>query len=161
MTGRMTPILLMAAALSLPISTVALGGEPPCDSDADACIKYMIQSFDKKGWIGIELDYSAGGSPRITRVLSGSPAEAAGLSQNDVLVALDGVAYATATEDQLREAKQSMVPGREVELTIERGGEELLLPVTLGQIPQSVLAQWIGNHLIEAHGHQYAKAPTD
>ncbi len=160
MPRRQIPRLLLAGVLTLG-ATAASAAEPKCDADAESCVKWMIQNFENKGWIGIELDYEKGESPRIVRVLGSSPAQAAGLAPGDVLVALDGVAYATATEDQLREAKEVMVPGHEVTLTVERAGETLDVPVTLGRIPQNVLAQWIGTHLLEGHGHQYAEASTD
>ena len=150
---RLTSVLLLLAAVG---PAVAGDGQPRCDWEVEACVRSMIQSFENKGWIGIELDFSESESPRIIRVLEGSPAAAAGLAVGDVLVALDGVAYTTASKDELREAKKTMVPGREVRLTVRRGGEELVLPLTLGSIPQSVLAQWIGTHLIEAHAHQFA-----
>jgi predicted metalloprotease with PDZ domain len=162
---RSLPLLLAAAVitgpvLGTPVPGLAASGQPPCEWDAEACVKYMIQSFENKGWIGIELDFSEAESPRVTRVLEGSPAAAAGLVAGDVLVALDGVAYATASEEELKEAKKAMVPGRQVRLTVRRGGDELILPVTLGTIPQSVLAQWIGTHLIEAHAHQFASSES-
>ncbi len=160
MTRRPT-LLLLTAALAFGTIGAADASEPKCDSDADACVKWMIQNFENKGWIGIELDYSEGKSPRITRVLGSSPAKEAGLTAGDTLIALDDIAYATATEEQLRAIKQDMVPGREVQVTVERDGETVEIPLTLGRIPQSVLAQWIGTHLLEGHGHQYAEASTD
>jgi membrane-associated protease RseP (regulator of RpoE activity) len=147
-----TSVLLLLAA----VAPAVAGDGQRCDWEPEACVRSMIQSFENKGWIGIEIDFSDSTSPRVTRVLGDSPAAAAGLAVGDVLVALDGVAYASASEDELREVKKTMVPGREVRVTLLRDGRETVVPLTLGTIPQSVLAQWIGNHLIEGHAHDFA-----
>ena len=38
----------------------AWAGEKQCDGDAAACVKYMVASFENKGWIGIEMEYENG-----------------------------------------------------------------------------------------------------
>ena len=126
-----------------------------------ACVKYMVEGLENKGWIGVELDYEEGRTPSIRGVIAGSSAEAVGLKIGDDLVALDGVAYATATEAELRQAKETMVPGRQVVLTIHRGGEEIEVPLTLGKMPASVLAQWVGTHVLEQHRHQFETAAVE
>lgn len=157
MRQQATAILLTSIVLALPASAA----EPECDWEATACVKYMVDNLENKGWIGIELEYEKGNSPTVIRVIGGSPAEAAGLVAGDVLVSFDGVPYATATEDQLSEAKKAMVPGREVRITVRRDGEDMDLPVMLGKIPPAVLAQWIGSHLLEQHRHQFETAQAD
>jgi hypothetical protein len=42
-----------------------------------------------------------------------------------------------------------MVPGNEVTYTVLRHGKEKELAVMLGKVPEEVLAQWVGGHMLE------------
>jgi S1-C subfamily serine protease len=68
-------------------------------------------------------------------VLADSPARQAGLQAGDVVTAVDGVAVHSADElgDQVDRAKG---PGDTVSLTVQRGREQLTLPLTLGAWPE-------------------------
>lgn len=151
---------LAATLIALVIAVPTIAGEK-CDSDATACLKYIIETLEGKGWLGVELNYPEGESPEIIRVVPESPAEAAGLRQGDFLVALNGLPYASATEEALAEAKKALVPGNRVTITIRRDGTDQDLEVVAGKVPQSVLAQWIGNHMLYQHRHQIADADPD
>ena len=157
MRASATASLLTSLLLAVPLAA----GGPECDWEATACVKYMIDNFENKGWIGIELDFAEQGSPTIVRVIDGSPAAAAGLLAADTLVAIDGVAYASATEEQLEAAKSAMVPGRDVRLSVTREGAAMDVTVTLGKVPPAILAQWIGSHLLEQHRRQFQTAEGD
>jgi membrane-associated protease RseP (regulator of RpoE activity) len=61
-------------------------------------------------------------------VLSGSPAEAAGLKAGDVLTAIDG-RWTMSVTDTLA-AAATIPPGRAVPVTVMRGGKEIVLMVT-------------------------------
>jgi putative serine protease PepD len=61
----------------------------------------------------------------------GSPAEAAGIRPGDVLVALDGVPIADLRGYSA--ALKARQPGEEVELTVRRDGEEMVLTATLAE----------------------------
>ena len=67
----------------------------------------------------------------VTEVVPDSAAEEAGLEVGDVIVSIDGDEIAQATE--VRAAILDKEPGDEVELGIEREGEEETLEVTLGR----------------------------
>jgi S1-C subfamily serine protease len=64
-------------------------------------------------------------------VKPGSPAEAAGLSVGDVIVAIDGVAVPTmsALVARLRETD----PGDEVSLSVRRGDQTVTMAATLAE----------------------------
>ena len=64
-------------------------------------------------------------------VVEGSPAQAAGLKAGDVIYRLGDLEV--GTEDALCTALRSYHAGDTVELSVFRGGEELLLTVTLGE----------------------------
>ena len=126
-----------ALCLMLLLTTLAIAGEEEvrCDAEADACLKYMIDSLEGKGWIGIEMNYSDTKAPLVSRVIDGSPAQAAGLQVGDGLIAFEGVPYATASEEELMKVKEMIVPGREITVTIMRDGERQDLGVTATALP--------------------------
>ena len=68
----------------------------------------------------------------VNQVQKGSPAEAGGIRHGDVIVRIDDIVIASAP--QLRLVVSQMSPGRTVEVTLIRGGKELVLPVVLGSV---------------------------
>jgi 2-alkenal reductase len=72
----------------------------------------------------------------VTSVSAGGPAEAAGVQEGDVILAIDGqeINAQDAFSDVLFEHK----PGDTVEATIRRGGEEITLEVTLDERPAGI-----------------------
>ncbi len=75
----------------------------------------------------------SGGSPNQSAVVPGTPADRAGLQEDDVIVAIDGVSLAQG--NSLRQVLLQYRPGDEVALTVVRNGEELTLSVVLGTRP--------------------------
>ena len=138
-------LLLTAAALAL--AGAALAGDGPCKAELDFCLTQMGEKLKTKGWVGIELDVEKAGPLRITRVIPGSPAEAAGLAAGDRILALDGVAYAEANRPALKEAYKAMTPGNTITYTIDRGGRTLEIDIALVAIPDHIRADWIARHI--------------
>lgn len=124
-----------------------------CPDGVENCLTKRIAEYKAKGWFGIETEHVAEGSyhARVTRVLPGSPAEAAGLRAGDVLVALNGVELAAENKPALKKMKHSLHPGSEATYTIQRDGAKQQVAVTLGEVPTEVMAAWIGYHMLEAH----------
>jgi len=90
----------------------------------------------------------------VDAVEPGSPAEAAGLKKSDVLYKLDD--QLLISTEQFGVLVRSMDPGREVSLTIYRGGRQQVVRATLGQrerpvrelrgpvsIPEEILRQML------------------
>ncbi|CRH46627.1 serine protease [Chlamydia trachomatis] len=69
----------------------------------------------------------------VTDVVKGSPAEKAGLRQEDVIVAYNGKEVESLSA--LRNAISLMMPGTRVVLKIVREGKTIEIPVTVTQIP--------------------------
>jgi S1-C subfamily serine protease len=83
---------------------------------------------------------AAGQGVLVADVVTGSPAEEAGLQSGDVIVAVDGTPVGNV--DELQTAIMYRAPGETVVLTVIRAGEELTIPVTLGERPgEEELAQ--------------------
>lgn len=82
------------------------------------------------GWLGADVKVS-GGKTTVSRVLTGTPAYAAGLYVKDELIAINGFRIEKTLDSHLR----PYPPGTVVDLLISRRGELITLPATLGEKP--------------------------
>jgi predicted metalloprotease with PDZ domain len=157
---RLSLIAFLVAALMLPAfaggkdceknAAVMAAGKKGCPNNTQDCLNAMAAKLQKKGWVGIEYDKDeATGVMTVTRVVPGSPAEAAGFQKGDVLLAVNGVSLEEGSKEQMHRVKQSMVPGGQVAYTVKRAGQKRTLDVTLAKVPEDVMAQWIGSHMLE------------
>ena len=151
--------LLTSAIVASVVASVFAGGHP-CEMSTDECIKKLHQKYQQTGWLGIEKEKGDDGTVVITAVVPNSPAAAAGFQVGDALVAINGVALGDlkstkATEEQQKQQqkkmKLAMVPGSQVTYTVARRGTKLDLVATLEKPPESVVAQWIGEHVAKEH----------
>ena len=152
----------MKKAIALLIPVLALAGLPAsagddakeqkkkCGAEASVCVREMAHSLKQRGWIGIEWEKTAP-RPVISHVVVGSPAEAAGVQVGDAVLAFEGIS--TAEEDEVVWAamKRSLLPGKVITLSIVRDGKPLELGVELVAVPDQIIAQWIGVHMLEQH----------
>ena len=90
------------------------------------------------GFLGVRAEQVDSCGVRIVEVVPNSPASAAQLQADDVVVALDGVA--TPEIRGLRLGIEGHVPGDKVKLTIQRAGTQLDVTVTLGVKPADTTA---------------------
>jgi predicted metalloprotease with PDZ domain len=142
--------LVLALAVALP--ALAGGKGEKCEHDAQECINKMAMMFKDRGWVGIEMDKEEGAeNMHVTRVIPDSPAQAAGFEVGDVLLALNGTKFAEATDEQMKEAQKVMKVGATVTYTVQRGDSEVDLKPVLAQVPERVLAVWIGEHMLHYH----------
>ncbi len=148
-------IALLIPALALTVATVAAAGDDKehkkkCGAEATVCIRGMAESLKQRGWIGIEWD-SADPRPRISHVVQGSPAAKAGVQVGDVVMAFDGIS--TDEEDKVVWAamKRSLVPGKVITLAVVRDGTAHDLQVELIAVPDHIVAQWVGKHMLDHH----------
>ncbi len=156
-----TTLLFAGAVL---FAGAALAGRQPCDAELDDCLQQMTENVGKgkgKGWVGIELERGDDGSLTITRVVSESPAERAGLRPGDRILALDGVSYAGGDRAALKKAYKAMVPDNTITYTIDRGGQQLDVDILLASLPDRIKAQWIARHLVEGHSQEVESPPED
>jgi 2-alkenal reductase len=72
----------------------------------------------------------------VTRVSPGTPAEEAGIQEGDVILAIDG--QEIDAQDALIDVLFAHRPGDTVDVTIQRGDEEITLEVTLGERPEGM-----------------------
>ncbi len=163
-------MLVMVATLVLALALPAAAGEKEygkCKMDTQSCLDAMVAKLKSRGWLGIEMEMvpvkgekaatekGAAEGPmvtRVTRVVPGSPAQAAGFKEKDVLVSVNGAKFADNTEEKCvtcEATKDGWVPGSKVTYVVNRGGVDTTLNATLAALPSDVLAQWVGMHMLE------------
>ncbi len=149
--------ILAIAALALSVVSVVAGEGYKCDASTQDCLDQMAASLQKKGWVGIKLDETDDGRHQVTEVIADSPAVKAGFKAGDILVALDGIEFAEENHEAMMEARKTQHPGSKVTYTVERYGKTRDLNVKLAKVPQDVLAQWIGAHMMDHANVEIAK----
>lgn len=148
--------LLLAAALALGFTAPALasGDHAKCDMSAEECLAYYAKKAENYGWVGIELDETElKGSTYmvVTKVVADSPASKSGFRVKDVLFAMNGVELVDANKEKIKETRADWKPGQQVQYTLRRGNKDVRVDLTLGQMPREVLAQIVGEHMLEMH----------
>jgi len=135
------------------ISLVCAGEtEPRCTADVQECLDMMARQFQGRGWVGIEMDQdSESGEMFLTRVVPNSPAERAGLRAGDVLVSLNQVEFCEKNKAKMYEVRKDWAPGKRITYSILRDGKTIEISMKLGELPDDVLAQWVGRHMLEGH----------
>ena len=146
--------LLLALALLLGFAAAGFaGGDHKCDKSAQDCLDKMAAHMKAKGWLGIETEKTADGRWAVSAVEAGSPAAAAGFRAGDVLLALNGADLYAEDKTAIKKVKEGLAVGSRVQYTVERAGAKAQVAATLAPVPEAVLAQWIGEHMLDQHSH--------
>lgn len=156
--------ILVSMAAALLTQAPALAGEEheKCKQDAEVCARDMAAALKKRGWMGITFDTEKNtGQVVLEEVFEASPAEAAGLEAGDILLALNGTAYVDENKAELEKAYMDMRPGGTMTYDIERDGQRLEIVVTIGEVPDYIVAQWVGKHMLEYHPAEEAASGGD
>ena len=97
--------------------------------------KMLAEMFRQQGgYLGIFMEETENAKGvRVSRVVLGSPADQAGIKNDDVIVSIDGKAIASPVE--LRAAMEGTQPGQSLSVEVERNGARQQLTVTLGDRP--------------------------
>ncbi len=114
----------------------------------------MAKSYKSSGkaWLGVytqavddelteAFDLPVSHGVIVNRVVKDSPADKAGLNEDDIIIRFDGSKITDA--DELVEMVGEDQPGDEVAVTVMRGDDELELEVTLGERPGGSKSVWI------------------
>ena len=112
------------------------------------------------GWLGISIQevgeelaeklaatfgVESGTGVLVVEAIRGGPAEAGGLKPNDVIVKLDNQPIWEVR--QLQKIIRRSAPGRPVRLSVLREKERVQVSVTVGQMPEAILAQLAAERL--------------
>ena len=146
---RSTKSILILAAMIAVVAAPALAGEAKkCEGTTQECLDYMAANMKHRGWVGVEMEEAGHGYHKVTRVIDGSPAKKAGVKAGDVLVAVEGHDVAEADKSTWQALEAKMKPGNRIAYTVERNGSKKQIDVTLAEMPDEVLAQWVGKHML-------------
>jgi S1-C subfamily serine protease len=152
MTKWTAAILATTLSMSFSGAADAGGGHGKCtEGTSQAALEQRVEKMKAHGWLGIDTDNNAAGAYVVKSVAAGSPAAQAGFRPGDVLVAFNGVALTADNMEAVKKAKAGNAPGKQVSYTVRRDGAERQLTATLAPVPREVLAQWLGEHLIDEH----------
>lgn len=144
-------VLALGLLLAAAVAPAFAGDHQPCDISTTPCLVAMVEKLKGRGWLGVEMDVAADGGLKVTLVVDGSPAQKSGLAAGDVLREVNGIPYRKDNMAALDKIYQMMVPDQTLTYTIERQGKSLRLPVKLARVPEQLMAQWIGQHVLEAY----------
>jgi hypothetical protein len=123
-----------------------------CPNEPSVCADRMTAHFKERGWVGITPDIDADtGVISVVEVFSGSPAQQAGFQAGDIVLGLNGVTHNNDNDEAFMAAYNSFRVGDDIIFNVERSGEQLDIRVHLEHIPESTLAQWVNEHMLEYH----------
>ncbi len=116
---------------------VGIGFAIPIDIAKAIADKIVAGEPTAAGFLGIQGADATGNraGAAITSVEPGSPADDAGLSSDDVVVAVDGTEVTSMID--LAAAIRTAQPGDSLDLTVVSGGQERQVTVTLGSAPSN------------------------
>ncbi len=110
--------------------SIGLGFAIPIDTAKRIVDEIVKTGSSSTPIIGVQLDTAfTGPGAQVGDVTPGSPAERAGIQSGDLITEVDGTPIADGT--QLIVTIRSNAPGDTVNLTVERNGQSLEVPVTL------------------------------
>lgn len=148
---RSVMMMAVVVAVAVALASPVMAGEGhKCTHSTQECLDYMAAHYKDRGWVGIEMDDS-GQYMVLTKVVDGSPADQAGFKNGDMLLAVNGVEFAEENKEKLGKIQESMKPGKDMTYTVKRGSKKKQIEVTLGQIPDAVVAEWVGKHMVVDH----------
>ncbi len=93
----------------------------------------------RRGWLGVGLTVTDEGEVMIEEVTEDSPADDAGLMEEDIILEIEGIEV--ADREMLAKEIRMRKPGERVTLTVRRGGKEQKIEVELGEYSQRDILQ--------------------
>jgi membrane-associated protease RseP (regulator of RpoE activity) len=139
---------LLAVAILVGVSTAVVAWAMNGGSSSTASADPAQTASGQKVWLGVQISVTPDG-PTIAAVISGSPAEKAGLQRGDVIKAVDGTSVSDVAG--VRSDLANKNPGDTVKLSITRNGNAQDITVTL-EAPPTPLPSNFSNVLPELSG---------
>jgi C-terminal processing protease CtpA/Prc len=145
--------VICVVVLALAVAMPATAGDKHhnCTASTDECLKKIQAKIQAKGWLGIEYKDAGDGHWKVKYVYPDSPAEQAGFQKGDILLALNGVEMSKKNKEAYKKAAHELGPGSKATYAVKRGGAKVKLTAKLGSVPREVMAQWMGEHVLDSH----------
>jgi serine protease Do len=113
--------------------SVGIGFAIPSELIGSVVASLRAHGSIERGWLGVSVEDGDKGGVIIAGVEHTGPALHAGVHAGDVVLALNGEHIETARS--LIRAVAAMPPGQVVRLTVQRQGQDIELPITIGRRP--------------------------
>jgi putative serine protease PepD len=129
-------------------SSSGVGFATPSNSDARIAREIIATGQAHNAYVGVSLDPSVTGGAAVAKnsstagaapIVPGSPAAKAGLQAGDLIMAVNGTPVASV--NQFVATIANYAPGDTVTLTVNRGGQNKSIKLTLGAQPSSATTQ--------------------
>jgi serine protease Do len=120
----------LITSVTPPTNGAMLGFATPIDVVRSAAEDIIATGSAHHTWLGVEGADGDGGA-RITKVVDGSPAEQAGLANDDVIAAVDGTKITSMSALAVELRGHHM--GDTITLIVNRAGQDLTMTATLGE----------------------------
>ncbi len=154
--------LSILAVLTFALATFAVaGGDKKVYADASEVLKSaakMAEKMKAKGWIGLKFDATEDGRYAVSEVIANSPAQEAGFQKGDVFLAVNGVEVSKSNKEGWAKLEKDMVIGAKVVCAVVRGDYKKKIKVTLGQMPEDMIATYVGYHVLNSQTQSEAVA---
>jgi putative serine protease PepD len=112
-----------------------VGFATPIDTVKSVADTLIAGGKVRHAYLGIQVSDAASGGAKVGTVLSGGPADKAGLQAGDVITKIGGKQIATA--DDLTAVINSYKPGDKITVVVTRSGSAKTLTITLGTRPNT------------------------
>ena len=113
---------------------IGIGFSVPSNTAKDIVPKLRTGQTIQRPWLGVSTGASTSGGAQVGDVVSGSPADRAGLAPGDVITGVDG--KDVQEPDDIAAAIKDRKPGDSIEVEVRRGTRADPVDVTLGQRPE-------------------------
>ena len=140
--------VILAAVAVLGLSAAAYAGEGPCTASTQECLDKMAQHYTNYGWAGLEGDFDKEEGLFTVTSVSG-PASEAGVMEGDVVYGINGMYFAKMSDEDWKTSKAERTPGATANYMIKRDGHKEKVAIVLGEMPEDMVAEKLGGHMID------------
>jgi putative serine protease PepD len=116
--------------------SVGIGFAVPADTVREVLPQLEKGAAPEHAYLGVSTGAAQNGGAQVGETTPGGPAADAGIQAGDVITKVDG--DTVQDPEDVAQAIEDNKPGDRVEVTVERGGSEHTIEVTLGQRPEQL-----------------------
>jgi len=149
MNGKLT-IGLIGLALGCLLLFPAFANDYKCTATTQECLDKMVSRYRATGWIGVSVDWVEDRTQmEVQEIVPDGPAFQAGIQVGDRIIAMNDITFRPEDKGKLGELKKNKKPGVRFFFTVLRKGKARKIAVTLGRMPDDIIATAIGPHMLD------------
>ena len=116
--------------------SVGIGFAVPANTVKEVLPQLERGAAPERAYLGVSTGAAPDGGAQVGEATADGPASRAGIQTGDVIIEVDG--DRVQDPDDVAQAIEDNKPGDKVEVTVQRGGDERTIEVTLGQRPEQL-----------------------